>query len=86
MRPKSMATVVVVLFGVPRRSSTPTLASVIGSSMRSGVTSETLPTKVVLPTPNAPATTIFADRVTAGARKWGAGPSDQFAESTQHLL
>jgi len=64
MRPKSIATVVVVLCGVPRKSSTPSLACVIGSSIRSGRTSETLPMYVVLPTPKPPATTILADRVT----------------------
>ena len=69
MRPKSMATVVVVLFGVAARSSTPTLASVITASVVSGAISETDPTKVVLPTPNPPATTIFVDvtvRLAAG--------------------
>src|SRR5437588_4253606 len=62
-RPKSMATVVVVLFGVAERSSCPTLASVITASVVSGTISDTEPTRVVLPTPNPPATTIFADVV-----------------------
>src|SRR5829696_6035632 len=64
-RPKSMATVVVRLSGVAARSSTPTLASVITASVVSGTISDTEPTKVVLPTPNPPATTIFADVVAA---------------------
>src|SRR4051794_19061283 len=62
MRPKSMATVVVVLLGVAVRSSTPTEAEVITASVRSGTISETAPTKVVLPAPNPPDTTIFVER------------------------
>jgi hypothetical protein len=31
------------------------------ASVRSGMISETAPTKVVFPTPNPPATTIFVD-------------------------
>jgi hypothetical protein len=58
-----MATVVVVLFGVFLRSSTPALASVITASVVSGTISDTDPTNVVLPTPNPPATTIFAEIV-----------------------
>src|SRR3982750_1961046 len=62
MRPKSMATVVVVLFGVAVRSSSPTEAEVITASGRRGTISETAPTKVVLPAPNPPDTTIFVER------------------------
>src|SRR3954447_667720 len=62
MRPKSIATVVVVLFGVAVRSSTPTDADVMTASVRSGTISETAPTKVVLPAPNPPDTTIFVER------------------------
>src|SRR5215218_2537797 len=60
MRPKSMATVVVVLSPVWVRSSMPAEALVMTASVRSGLISETAPTNVVLPTPNPPATTIFA--------------------------
>jgi hypothetical protein len=60
-QPKSIATVVVVFCGTAQVSSTPTLGAVITSSVRSGGISETAPTKVVLPTPNPPATTIFAE-------------------------
>src|SRR5437868_8269532 len=60
-RPKSMATVVVCLFGVWARSSMPAEASVITASVVSGTISETAPTNVVLPTPKPPATTIFVD-------------------------
>ncbi len=62
MRPKSMATVVVVLRSVtPPASSTPTECSVIAASVDSGSMSEIDPMKVVLPTANPPATTIFDD-------------------------
>src|SRR5215475_9515651 len=60
-RPKSMATVVVVLSGTCDRSSTPVLAAVMTASVVSGVISETDPTKVVLPTPKPPATTILTE-------------------------
>ena len=60
-RPKSMATVVVVLSGTCDRSSTLAAGRVIAASVVSGVISETAPTKVVLPTPKPPATTILTD-------------------------
>src|SRR6202035_3924395 len=50
-----MATVVVVLALTPRVSSMPTLRSLSGSSVRSGLISLIAPTKVVLPTPKPPA-------------------------------
>src|SRR5690606_21066523 len=60
MRPKSMATVVVVLRSVtPPASSTPTECSVIAASVLSGSMSELDPMNVVLPTANPPATTIL---------------------------
>src|SRR6478672_5297361 len=65
MRPKSMATVVVVFNGVAARPSTPSDALVTNASVRSGMISEIAPTKVVLPAPNPPETTIFVE---AGAR------------------
>src|SRR5688572_8620369 len=63
MRPKSMATVVVALVGTASRSSTPSDSLVTRASVRSGLISDTEPTKVVLPTPKPPATTIFVDAV-----------------------
>src|SRR3954463_2103695 len=60
-----MATVVETFSGVPVRSSTCSLASVISASVWRGSISETVPTRVVLPTPKPPATTIF---VAMGAR------------------
>src|SRR5262250_1400375 len=66
-RPKSIATVVVVLSGVWDRSSTPSLTDVITASVVSGVISETDPTNVVLPAPKPPATTILTDVTAASA-------------------
>ena len=60
-----MATVVVVLSGTWDRSSRSVLAAVITASVVSGVISETDPTKVVLPTPKPPATTILTDVIAA---------------------
>jgi hypothetical protein len=60
MRPKSMATVVVVLALTPRVLSTPRLLSVSGSSVRNGLISLIAPTKVVFPTPKPPAMRILA--------------------------
>src|SRR5215217_3852903 len=56
MRPKSMATVVVVLSGTAAVSSTPTDRAVMFCSVVRGGISDTAPTKVVLPAPNPPAT------------------------------
>src|SRR6476469_236817 len=78
-RPKSMATVVDRLLGMASRSSTPTLASVITASVVRGTISETAPTKVVLPTPKPPPTTIFTD-VIAWPALFGSKPT----ESTQN--
>src|SRR5690625_1218430 len=61
IRPKSIATVVLVLSGVWLRSSTPALAAVTAASVRTGGISETAPTNVVFPTPKPPATMIFVD-------------------------
>src|SRR4051812_41090670 len=66
MRPKSMATVVVVLVATLLVSSTPSLTVVRAASVVSGSISEIDPTNVVLPTANPPATTIFTGM--------GAGP------------
>src|SRR6266849_3638451 len=82
-RPKSIATVVVVLSGVCDRSSRPSLAEVITASVVSGVISDTDPTNVVLPTPKPPATTIFTDVIAASA----AAVSEtalELAKSTEH--
>src|SRR5215467_5246308 len=68
-RPKSIATVVVVLSGVCDRSSTPSLTDVMTASVVSGVISETEPTNVVLPAPKPPATTILTDVTAASASR-----------------
>src|SRR6266851_3989719 len=81
-RPKSMATVVVVLSGVCDRSSTPSLTDVITASVVSGVISETDPTNVVLPAPKPPATTIFTD-VTAASVSTPEAALES-AKSTKH--
>src|SRR5690606_32544654 len=73
-RPKSMATVVVLLLGVSETSSTCADASVITASVVSGRISDTAPTNVVLPTPNPPATTIFVE----------VSPGLEPAKSTEH--
>src|SRR5215467_13378450 len=81
-RPKSIATVVVVLSGVCDRSSTPVLAAVITASVVSGVISETDPTKVVLPTPKPPATTILTEVIAASPALPRRGL--ELAKSTEH--
>lgn len=60
MRPKSIATVVSTLFSMPSRWSVAALTVVSSSSVLSGAISLTAPTKVVLPTPNPPATRILS--------------------------
>src|SRR3954469_13882176 len=82
MRPKSIATVVVVLFGTPAISSTWAPATVITASVVSGVISETDPTNVVLPTPKPPATTIFTDVMALPAPDSTAGL--ELAKSTEY--
>src|ERR1700759_5374428 len=81
MRPKARATVVVIFPGTCRLSSTPTPAEVMMASVVSGVISETEPTNVVLPTPNPPAMTIFADVTRPGRCATSEPP-----KSTQHPL
>src|ERR1700750_1897870 len=78
MRSKTLGTVVVNFAGVWARSSTPTDSLVTRASVRSGTISETEPTRVVLPTPNPPAMTIFVD---AAAR--GPGETLESTESTE---
>src|SRR5438477_3123854 len=79
-RPKSIATVVVVvLLPTPVRSSVPTLARVSASSVCSGRTSLIAPTSVVLPAPKPPAT-----RTLNAAR--GTSEPSEGAEPIQDLL
>src|SRR4029453_726156 len=85
MRPKSIATVVAVLWGSADRSSTPAEAVVMAASVVSGSISETTPTSVVLPTPKPPAMTILTG---IGRRCWGDGRvrSEVGLESIEHPL
>ena len=59
IRPKSIATVVVVLPGTAVTSSRPTDAVVRAASVASGGISDRAWTIVVFPTPNPPAMRIF---------------------------
>src|SRR5215475_5365945 len=81
-RPKSIATVVVVLSGTCERSSTTALAAVMTASVVRGVISETDPTKVVLPTPKPPATTILTEVIAVSPVALRAGLA--LAKSTEH--
>src|SRR5713101_4368046 len=83
-RPKSMATVVVVLSGVCDRSSRPSLADVMTASVVRGVISDTEPTKVVLPTPKPPATTIFTDVIADASPPPCGRATLDLTESTKH--
>src|SRR5437588_9868755 len=85
MRPKSSATVVVVLRSTPVRSSTPVPSSVSTSSVRSGTISLTEPTRVVLPTPKPPATsTLTATASSTGPA--GRARSSELPNAIEHLL
>src|SRR5690606_36923777 len=80
IRPKSIATVVVDFVGTDARSSTPSDSLVTSASVRSGMISETEPTRVVLPTPKPPAMTIFVEvtgRVASESAESTEGPFDQ---------
>src|SRR5580693_5024396 len=81
IRPKSIATVVVVLSPTPLRSSTPTLFWVSASSVRSGRISLIVLTSVVLPTPNPPAT-----RILKGVNWLSSGGPSEGTEPIEYLL
>src|ERR1035438_8848800 len=80
IRPKSIATVVVVLLSTPLRSSWLALALVRASSVLSGRTSLIAPTNVVLPAPNPPAMRIL------NAASGRSGVLSEGAEPMQYLL
>src|SRR5690606_3220044 len=84
-RPKSMATVVVVLPWTPLRSSTASAARVIVSSVDSGSISEIEPMNVVLPTAKGPTTRIFTAVWVAPPRTEACSPK-LGAETIEHLL
>jgi hypothetical protein len=68
IRPKSSATVVVVLADTAVVSSIPIDRSVISASVSSGSISEIAPMKVVLPTPKPPLMTILTATGAGAAR------------------
>src|SRR5262245_35760939 len=76
MRPKSIATVVVVLVDTWLVSSTPTDSEVMAASVDSAGISEIALTKVVLPTPKPPATTTLTGTGACFARPAGALASE----------
>src|ERR1700733_11600529 len=84
MRPKSIATGGVFWSGTWERSSTSVEATVMTASVVSGVISDTEPTKVVLPTPKPPATTILTDAMAAAVASSPAAL--ELAKSTEHPL
>src|SRR5260370_40332831 len=73
IRPKSIATVVVVLCSMPSSTSRPRPGSLSTSSVCSGRISVTAPTMVVLPTPKPPAIKIL---ITIGVPAVSSAPSD----------
>src|SRR5215207_8227035 len=75
MRPKSMATVVVVLVATLLVSSIPSLTLVMAASVVSGSVSLVDPTKNVLPTAKQPATTILT----------GSGAAVEYASASEGL-
>src|ERR1700759_1364160 len=79
-----MATVVVFLSGTCDRSSTSVDATVMTASVVSGVISDTEPTKVVLPTPKPPATTILTDVIADASPPPCGRATLDLTESTKH--
>src|ERR1700749_5006562 len=79
-----MATVVVFLVLTPWVSSTPTLRSLSGSSVRSGRISLIVPTRAVFPTPNPPEMRILAVDGTAPPRPASGRAPSKRVESIEH--
>src|SRR5689334_3203795 len=84
MRPKSIATVVPVLF-TPPGLSMPRLWTVISASVFNGSISEMAPTKVVLPTAKPPATTIFIATGTIPDGRGGESPRPARSKSADSI-
>src|SRR6266545_279764 len=80
IRPKSMATVVVVLFSTPCRSSWLALTLVRASSVRSGRTSLIALTSVVFPAPKPPAMRILKTDGGPAAPSEGAEPMEHLPQ------
>src|ERR1700733_12220932 len=81
IRPKSMATVVVVFCSTPSRASTRMLGSLSISSVRSGLISLTALTSVVFPAPKPPAMRILIDTGPSVSTSWS-----EPAESISNIL
>src|SRR5580693_2695987 len=81
IRPKSIATVVVVFCSTPSSASTRTLGSLSTSSVRSGLISLTAVTSVVLPAPKPPAIRILIDTGPSVSTSWS-----EPAESISNIL
>src|SRR5215217_3592701 len=89
MRPKSMATVVVVLSGTKAVSSIPTDSEVMCCSVVRGGISDTAPTKVVLPAPNPPATRTLSgisSRLVGGGRRRVSTRTESIEQPSQDLM
>src|SRR5215467_11768863 len=85
IRPKSSATVVVLLRSTPLSTSTCVPGSVSGSSVRSGRISVTDPTSVVLPAPNPPAIRILmVTGACPGSRPYGSEPPKAIGHLSQN--
>src|SRR5690349_22487616 len=85
MRPKSRATVVVVLRSTPSRISTPTPGSLRASSVRNGRISLTAPTSVVLPAPKPPATRSLMVTGTSGGPLVWSEPAEAISHLPEYL-
>src|SRR5215472_11981969 len=70
MRPKSIATVVVVFCSTPSRLSSLVPGQLSGSSVRRARISVTAPTRVVLPAPRPPATRILMPTGASSGLRW----------------
>src|ERR1700744_3910964 len=84
MRPKSIATVVVFLSGTWDRSSTSVEATVMTASVVRCVTPDTEPTKLFLPTPKPPATTILTEVIAEASPPPCGRATLDLTESTKH--
>src|SRR5260370_39509889 len=85
MRPKSRATVVVVLRSTPSRMSTFMPGSLRGSSVRSGRISLTAPTSVVLPASKPPATRSLMVTGTSGGPLAWLEPAEAISHLPEYL-
>src|SRR5262245_51829968 len=85
MRPKSIATVVVLFRSTPSRLSTQAPGPLSGSSVRSARISVTDPTSVVLPAPNPPAMRILmVTGACPGSRPYGSEPPKPIGHLSQY--